>query len=82
MTRFLRMGRLTSGPGSRRGQQGQPPAAARPALVDGEPGAVWAVDGRPRVVFGFVITQGKIASIELIADPGRLSELDLVILDE
>jgi RNA polymerase sigma-70 factor (ECF subfamily) len=43
--------------------------AARPALVDGGAGAVWAVAGRPRVVFGFTITQGKIVSIEMIADP-------------
>jgi RNA polymerase sigma-70 factor (ECF subfamily) len=56
--------------------------AARLALVDGEAGAVWAVAGRPRVVFGFTVTRGKIAGIEMIADPVRLSEFDLVFLDE
>ena len=56
--------------------------AARLALVDGEAGAVWAVAGRPRVVFGFTITRGKIVGIEMIADPVRLTEFDLVFLDE
>jgi RNA polymerase sigma factor (sigma-70 family) len=55
---------------------------ARPALVDGEAGAVWAVAGQPRVVFGFTITDGKIAAVEMIADPVRLREFDLVFLDE
>jgi hypothetical protein len=56
--------------------------AARPALVDGLAEAVWAVAGRPRVVFGFIVTHGKIVSIEMTADPVRLSELDLVFSDE
>src|SRR5439155_3770502 len=37
--------------------------AAQPALVDGVPGLVWATGGRPRVVFDFTITDGKIARI-------------------
>lgn len=53
--------------------------AARPALVDG---AVWAPGGRPRVVFGFAVTGGKIVEIELVADPARLSQLDLTVLDD
>jgi RNA polymerase sigma factor (sigma-70 family) len=54
---------------------------AQLALIDGAVGAVWAPGGRPRVVFGFTITDGKIAEIELLADPTNLSELDLAILD-
>jgi RNA polymerase sigma factor (sigma-70 family) len=54
--------------------------AAQPALVDGEAGALWAVDGRPRVVFEFTITHGKIVGIEMISDPTTLRELDLEIL--
>jgi RNA polymerase sigma-70 factor, ECF subfamily len=53
---------------------------AKPALVDGAVGAVWTTGGRPRVVFGFRITQGKIIEIDLVADPGRLAQLDLTIL--
>jgi hypothetical protein len=45
---------------------------AKPALVDGAAGAVWAPGGLPRVVFGFTIVRKKIVGIELIADPERL----------
>jgi RNA polymerase sigma factor (sigma-70 family) len=51
--------------------------AARPALVDGAPGAVWAPGGRPRVAFGFTVTSGRIVRIDLLADPERLARLQL-----
>ncbi|WP_410579714.1 sigma-70 family RNA polymerase sigma factor [Amycolatopsis sp. lyj-108] len=54
--------------------------AARLALVDGVPAAVWAHRGRPQVVFGFTITDGKITGIALQADPDRLRDLDIVFL--
>ena len=54
--------------------------AARLALVDGAVGVDVALGGRPRVVFGFTIMGGKIAEIELLADPARLRRLDLAIL--
>jgi len=41
---------------------------------------VWAPGGKPRVVFGLSITAGEIVAIELLADPQRLSRLDLAIL--
>jgi hypothetical protein len=53
-------------------------AAARPALIDGAAGAVWAQDGKPRVVFAFTITDGKVAAIEMIADPERIGQLEVV----
>jgi RNA polymerase sigma-70 factor (ECF subfamily) len=56
-------------------------SAARPALVNGAAGLVWAPGGRPRVVFGFTIVRGRIVEINLVADPDRLRELDLAILD-
>jgi RNA polymerase sigma-70 factor (ECF subfamily) len=55
---------------------------ARPALVDGAVGAVWAPGGRPRVVFGFTIINGRIVEIDILADPERVDELDLTMLDE
>jgi len=55
--------------------------AAQPALVNGAAGAVWAPRGRPRVVFGFRITRGKIVEIDILADPARLRQLDLTVLD-
>jgi hypothetical protein len=42
---------------------------------------VWAPGGQPRVAFVFTIARGKIAGINLMADPERLRELDLVIID-
>src|SRR5499427_7748991 len=55
--------------------------AARLALVNGVPGAMWAVGGQPRVVFGFTIADGMISEISLRADPALLRELDLVLLE-
>jgi len=49
--------------------------------VKGRVGGGWAPGGgRPRVVFGFTITGGKIVAITLVADPARLRELDVAIL--
>jgi RNA polymerase sigma-70 factor (ECF subfamily) len=50
---------------------------ARPALVDGAPGAVWAPGGQPRVAFAFSFAGGRIAAIELVADPERLRQVEL-----
>jgi RNA polymerase sigma factor (sigma-70 family) len=55
-------------------------AAARPALIDGVPGMMWAQGGQIRVVFDFTIVGGKIVAIELIADPEHLAQLDVVPL--
>src|SRR5258706_2294265 len=55
--------------------------AAQPALVNGSPGLVWAPGGKPRVVFAFRIVRGKILQIEMLADPSRIDELDLSILE-
>jgi RNA polymerase sigma factor (sigma-70 family) len=49
---------------------------ARPALVDGAPGAVWAPGGRPRVAFGFTVADGRILAIDLLADPERLARVE------
>jgi RNA polymerase sigma factor (sigma-70 family) len=56
--------------------------AAQPALVNGAVGLVWATGGRPRIVFGFTITRGKIVEIVLVADPDRLRQLDMAILHD
>jgi RNA polymerase sigma-70 factor, ECF subfamily len=56
--------------------------AARPALVDGLVGLAWAPGGRPRVVFDFEIEDGRVVSIDLIADPARLDEIELELLTE
>jgi RNA polymerase sigma-70 factor, ECF subfamily len=56
--------------------------AARLALIDGSVGAAWGQGGQPRAVFSFTITDGKITGIEIIADPARLSQLDVAIFDD
>jgi RNA polymerase sigma-70 factor (ECF subfamily) len=56
--------------------------AAQPALVNGAVGLVWAPGGRPHAVFGFTIKGGKIIAIDQVADPERLRQLDLTILDD
>ncbi len=56
--------------------------AARVALLDGEVGAAWTQGGEPRVVFVFTIIAGKIAAIEMLADPERLRQLDVAMLSD
>ena len=55
-------------------------SAASPALIDGEPGAVWAVAGRVRSAFMFTIDRAQIAAIDLVMDPARLRAFDIRIL--
>jgi RNA polymerase sigma-70 factor (ECF subfamily) len=55
--------------------------AARSALIDATPGAVWAQRGKPRVVFDFTIRSGRIVAIDLLADAECLAVLDIVIVD-
>jgi hypothetical protein len=60
-----------------------PSARARPALVNGAAGVVsWSADGRPLSVMGFTVRHGKIVEIDILADPARLSQLDLALLDD
>jgi RNA polymerase sigma-70 factor (ECF subfamily) len=51
------------------------------ALVNGTPGIVMAPRGRLILVLAFIIGDGKISRIDVIADPARLEELDLAVLD-
>jgi RNA polymerase sigma-70 factor (ECF subfamily) len=54
---------------------------ARPALVNGTAGFVVAARGRPLAVVGFAIAGRRIVEIDLLADPARLRDLDLTVLD-
>ena len=56
--------------------------AAQPALVNGAVGAVWVQDGTPRVVLDFTISRGKIVAIDILADPERLHQVDLAVLND
>jgi RNA polymerase sigma-70 factor (ECF subfamily) len=52
---------------------------ATPALLEGAAAVVWMVGGQLLVVYKFPISGERIAAIELIADPARLGQLDLVV---
>jgi RNA polymerase sigma factor (sigma-70 family) len=53
----------------------------RPALVNGAAGTVTLRDGQPFAIAGFTIRNRRIVEMNVIADPERLSQLDLTILD-
>lgn len=48
---------------------------ARPALVDGAAGLVLTHGGRPGTVFSFTVLDGRITSVDVLADEGHLSRL-------
>jgi len=55
---------------------------ARPALVNGSVGLVVARHGRLFLVLNLTVTRGKIVEINVVADPARLHQLDLAVLDD
>jgi RNA polymerase sigma-70 factor (ECF subfamily) len=54
---------------------GHPAARLYPVLVNGSAGVLVTMDGRPFTVLGFTVTDGKIAGIDGIADPFRVSRV-------
>jgi RNA polymerase sigma-70 factor (ECF subfamily) len=54
--------------------------AARLALIDGSPGAVWAPGGRPRAVFAFHVVGDVITEIEIVTEPAVVAALDVEVL--
>jgi RNA polymerase sigma factor (sigma-70 family) len=82
---------LPRGPGEVRGAEavlnqarvfGALTGMSRPALVNGAAGLVIAPRGRPMAVAGFTVVGGLIVEIDLLADPARVRELDLMFLDD
>ena len=55
---------------------------ARPALVDGAVAAIVAPRGHLFLVLNFTIRNDKIVEIEAVADPARLRQLHLAVLDD
>ena len=56
--------------------------SGRPAVVNGAAGIVAVVDGEPFSIVSFVVRDGLIAEIDILADPERLAALDLGFPDE
>jgi RNA polymerase sigma-70 factor (ECF subfamily) len=55
-------------------------AVAHPVLINGIAGLVTTIDGKLISVLSFTIAGGKIAAIDVLSDPDRLSRLDLADL--
>jgi RNA polymerase sigma factor (sigma-70 family) len=55
---------------------------AEPALVDGTVGVVVAPHGRLVLALTFTVRDGRVSGYDVIADPGRLRQLDLAVLGE
>jgi len=53
---------------------------AQPALVNGAAAMVWPPGGPPGFVLGFTVAGSKILEIGLIANPVRLSQMEVVML--
>jgi ketosteroid isomerase-like protein len=53
----------------------------RPALVNGAAGTVTLRDGQPFAIAGFTIRNRRIVEMDVLADPERLRQIDLTILD-
>jgi ketosteroid isomerase-like protein len=53
----------------------------RRALINGTPGTVSLRDGQPFAIAGFTVRNRRIVEMDILADPERLSRLDLTILD-
>ena len=71
--------RVTTAKGALAGARGA--GIAQPALVNGAVGVIVAPRGKLFVVVTFKVKDGKIVEIEVIADPARLRELDLAVLN-
>ena len=52
-----------------------------PALINGAVGAVATRDGRPFSIGAITVRDGKIVEMDFLADPERLAQLDLRVLD-
>jgi RNA polymerase sigma factor (sigma-70 family) len=55
--------------------------APRPALINGAAGWVTMRDGQPFSVAGVTVRKRRIVEIDILADPARLRELDLTVLE-
>ena len=53
----------------------------RPVTVNGTAGALIVAGGRPVSIMGFTVVAGRIAAIDVLADPARLARIDLGALE-
>jgi len=53
--------------------------AAKPAIIDGEPGAVWLMGGHVRAAFLFVLDGNQVVELDIVTEPSELAELEIEI---
>jgi RNA polymerase sigma factor (sigma-70 family) len=53
----------------------RPEARAHPAVIDGVPGILVMVSGRPVMVMAFTVADGAITAIRTLTDPDRLAQV-------
>jgi RNA polymerase sigma-70 factor, ECF subfamily len=75
----VRGAEVVAGQASSFGQMG---LLIRPAIVNGVAGAVSMLDGEPFSVGALTVREGRVVEIDILADPVRLQQLDLTILED
>ena len=53
----------------------RPDARGHPALIDGAPGVLITVGGRPVMIMAFTVADGAITAIRTLTDPDRLAQV-------
>jgi RNA polymerase sigma-70 factor (ECF subfamily) len=59
-----------------------PGSRLQPVLVNGAPGVVITVRGRPFAIMGFTVAVGRIVEIDVIADPERVRRIAEAVLTD
>jgi RNA polymerase sigma factor (sigma-70 family) len=59
-----------------------PGSRLHPVLVNGAPGVVVTVRGRPFAIMGFTVAAGRIVEIDAIADPKRVRRIAAAVLTD
>jgi hypothetical protein len=54
----------------------------RRALVNGAAGMVMYLEGEPFSICAVTVKNGRLAELDFLADPERIAELDLTVLDD
>jgi len=81
-SRVVRGSRAVAGQALQSSQATRTDVLIKAALVNGAAGVVVFAGGRPFSVMGFTVAGGKIVAIDILADPARLRQLDLAVIND
>jgi RNA polymerase sigma factor (sigma-70 family) len=59
-----------------------PGSELHPVMVNGAPGVVVTVRGRPVTILGFTVTRGRIVEIDALGDPERVARVAAAVLTD